>query len=166
MDQPLNDFRLMEPILPEAPGPGGATWIVGLMVLGTIAVALVIWIRQRHSPSHAPRLKEIAYRNAVETLTRIAPVGIRETAIQTSLILRQFLAQATNDPALYETHEEFITRQNSLQSLRPETQSAAKQLFDRLAAIKYASEVPDNQPSELIANSKSLLTTLHKELVG
>jgi Domain of unknown function (DUF4381) len=166
MDQPLKDFRLMEPILPEAPGPGLVPWIVGLLVLGAILMALVIWARQRHSPSHSLRFKELAYRNAVETLTRIAPVGIRETAIQSSLILRQFLAQVTNDPALYETHEEFITRQNSLQSLRPETQSTAKQLFDRLAAIKYASEVPDHQPSELIANSKSLLTTLHKELVG
>ena len=156
----------MEPTLPEPPGPGIAPWIVGTLVLGAILLALIIWSRRRHSPSHPLRFKEIVYRDAITALTQLAPVGIRETAIQTSLILRQFLAKVTNDPALYETHEEFVTRQDSLKSLSPATQASTKQLFDGLAAIKYDREVADRQPSELIADSKGLLATLHKELAG
>jgi len=164
MDQALKDFRLMEPTLPDAPGPGVAPWIFALLILVVIAIALIAWSRLRHSPSHPLRLKEIAYRDAVTALTHISPDAIRDAAIQTSLILRQFLAKVTNAPALYETHEEFITRQDSLKSLRPESQLATKQLFDQLAAIKYAREVPHRQPSELIADSKGLLATLHKDL--
>jgi len=162
MDQALKDFRLMEPTLPDAPGLGVVPWIFALLIL--IVIALIVWSRLRHSPSQPLRFKEIAYRDAVAALTHISPDAIRDAAIQTSLILRQFLAKVTNAPALYETHEEFITRQDSLKSLRPESQLATKQLFDQLAAIKYAREVPHRQPSELIADSKGLLATLHKDL--
>lgn len=166
MDQPLTDFRLMEPTLPEPSGPGVASWIVGMLVLGVILVALIIWSRRRHSASHPLRFKEAAYRDAITTLTQLSPADLRETAIQTSLIVRQFLAKVTNDPALYETHEEFITRQHSLQSLSPTTQAATKQLFDQLAEIKYAAEVPIRQASEIIADAKGLLATLHKEIAA
>lgn len=166
MDQTLKDFRLMEPTLPDAAGLGMMSWVFALLILGAIVITLVFWGRRGHSAARALRYKEIAYRDAVATLTQLAPDAIRETAIQTSFILRQFLAKVTHDPALYETHEEFITRQDSLKSLRPETQAATKQLFDRLAAIKYAREIPDNQPAELIADSKGLLATLHKDLAG
>ncbi len=164
MDPPLNDFRLIEPTLPAAPGIG--PWIAAGLVLTLALATLLVMAARKRSQAGAPQLRESAYRDALAALTQHPAHAARDTAIHCSLVLRQFLALAASDPALYETHEEFITRHDSLKSLDPDTQAATKAHFDRLAAIKYASEIPDHDPAGLIADSKGLLATLHQQLAG
>lgn len=79
-----------------------------------------------------------------------------------SLILRKYLSAAANDPALFETHEEFISRHDSLQALKPEARAAAEAGFTRLASLKYAPEIQEDAPAQVIADSRALLETLHQ----
>jgi len=46
-----------------------------------------------------------------------------------SLILREYLSSAAGDPALFETHEEFISRHDALQSLTPDAGLPHKPAF-------------------------------------
>lgn len=162
MDQPLNDFRLIEPTLPAAADMG--PWIAA--GLGLILILVVVMAARKRSRTSTPQLRESAYRDALAALTHHPALSARDTAIHCSRVLREFLALAANDPSLYETHEEFITRHDSLQALRPETQTATKTHFEQLATIKYAREIPDHDPATLIADSKGLLVTLHQQLAG
>ena len=63
---------------------------------------------------------------------------------------------------MFETHEEFISRHDSLQALTAEARAAAEAAFTRLASLKYAEEIPDDDPAEVIADARKLLETLHQ----
>jgi len=79
------------------------------------------------------------------------------------LILRKYLAQASNDPSLFETHEEFITRQDSLTALTEEAREACAMGFSKLAALKYAPQeaTDESAPEAVIEETRLLLHTLH-----
>jgi hypothetical protein len=62
---------------------------------------------------------------------------------------------------LFETHEEFVSRHDALLALTPEARAATETGFTRLAALKYAPEIPDAVPAEVVAESRALLETLH-----
>ena len=82
--------------------------------------------------------------------------------MQTSLILRRYLSLAAEDPALFETHEEFIARNDALLSLSDAARAACATGFARLAACKYAPEVPAMAPATVVAEAHELLETLHR----
>jgi hypothetical protein len=85
----------------------------------------------------------------------------REAAVQCSLILRHYLSVAANDPALFETHEEFISRHDSLKALTELARAACEAGFARLASLKYSAGFPDINPPEVVTESQALLETLH-----
>ena len=86
--------------------------------------------------------------------------------MQTSLILRKYLSLAADDPALFETQEEFIARNDALVSLTETARAACAAGFARLAAFKYAPEVPDVPPAAVVDNARELLETLHRGFRG
>lgn len=160
-----HDLELLEAPSPESllPESGFSQWwiVAGVALLVLIVVILIVWKRRSPVPNTAT-LRNAAYADAVAEFTHITATDARDAAIQCSLILRRYLSIAAADPALFETHEEFISRHDALQSLTVESRLAAAAGFTRLATLKYAPDIPADAAAEkIIPESRALLETLH-----
>ena len=157
--------ELIEPSSPEAllPDIGLWPWWLGTTILIITLVMLIYLIRRKPSAEKsAESIRNAAFEEALAALGQTPAEHPRQAAIQASLILRKYLSTAAGDPALFETHEEFISRHDSLQALSPEVRAVTTTEFAHLAAIKYSPDIPAVDPSGVIADSKSLLETLHR----
>ena len=113
------------------------------LVLGAAVAGILTYLtlrRRRQAPP--PTAEEIAYRE-VEELHAQAPT-MRECCQGLSLILRRYLSGSTQDPALYETHEEFSQRMDSLSNVPLSCQLETRDLLEHLAEFKYAGETESN----------------------
>ena len=157
-------FQLIEPTSPEAvlPDHGWWPWLLAAAILAALALAVAVLIRKRRSPAAQPDACQLAFAEAAASLMAITTVSCRDAAVQCSLILRKYLSDTARDTSLFETHEEFVSRHDALQSLTPETRTAVEACFSRLASLKYAPEIPDVPPAGVIADSQSLLESLHQ----
>ena len=162
-------FELMEPASPEAMLPhdyATAGWIgAAILALGLLGAGL-LWWRRQHTPKNPQALRQLAYAEAIAVLDRSAAPQAREAAVEVSLALRKYLSLAANDPALFETHEEFIARQDSLSVLTEAARNACDSGFARLAALKYAPLDPALEPAAVVSEAHVLLETLHHGFLG
>ena len=165
MNENTTGLELQDAASPEAllPDHGLWPWWAAAILLAVVAaVVLVLVFRKRKAAAVNPRkVREDAFREALGSLSGIRTEDPRDTAVQSSLVLRKYLSVAAADPALFETHEEFIARQDALQALSENARTAAESGFSRLAALKYGPEIPDTPAANIIAESRGLLETLH-----
>jgi hypothetical protein len=158
------NFELLEPPSPEALVPDSQVepWMIvtaAVLVLGLLAILI---FRKKKSPAAVlQEAREAAHAEAVSALNAINPTGTRDVAVQCSLILRKYLSAAAGDPALFETHEEYISRHEALKNFTEDARTAAGNGFTRLAALKYAADVTDVAADVVITESRALLETLH-----
>lgn len=153
----------MEPVSPEmlVPDHGLWPWFTAAAVVIALGMAVMVYVR-RKKPVFDPRaVREAAFADACAALAGVATDDVRDAAVRSSLILRKYLAAAAGDPALFETHEEFVSRHDALQALKADARAATETGFTRLAALKYAPEIPTAVPAEVVAESRALLETLH-----
>lgn len=156
-------FELMEPPSSEAlvPDHGLWPWYLAAAVV-VILVLIAAWLlRKKVKPIDPRSVRDAAFAEAMAALTAATAEHARDAAVKSSLILRKYLAAAAGDPALYETHEEFVSRHDSLKALNAETRAAAEKGFGRLAALKYAPGLTSDDPAAVVAESRTLLETLH-----
>jgi hypothetical protein len=167
MNEKAGNFELLEPVSPESlvPDPWLEPWMIAVTLLLAIAL-LVVWYFQRKKvpPVDPVALRRAAHAEAAAALDKIGAVPAREAAVQSSLILRRYLSIVAGDPALFETHEEYLSRHEALKDFSEEARSSAGIGFSRLAAIKYAPETPDMATDQVIAGSHTLLEILHHGL--
>jgi len=162
MEEP-DFYQLRDPIPAEKflPGPEMHWWIWGLLALAAILViALLVAILRRSK--QGPRVDpSAARRRALAALAGIDPSKrAAEVATEVSLLLRRFLADTLGDPALFETHEEFLSRQASLDGLPEDQRQQTRDHFATLAHLKYG---PDTEAdtTELLTETRQLLENLH-----
>ncbi len=130
--------------------------IVALVLLG-------IFLKRKKSVHDPSRERREAYAAAKRELGAMGGDGIRETALKVSLALRGYLARSLEEPALYETHEEFIGRHDGLKDLPEEIRSEVGGFFSRLATLKYAPlEEAGDSPEELRDSGIGILERVHK----
>ena len=157
-----------EALLPASPHP--ALWAAAALAI--LLLALLAWFatRPKHKGPNLAAERRAARDRAAAGLQALAqaspPPDARQAAVRASLELRRYLAVASGDPALFETHEEFITRQDSLACLDETARSACSAAFARLAKLKYAPHEPASSqplptPAVLAEDCLSLLDTLH-----
>ncbi len=147
---------------PEDYLPGTPWWIWGLIGLGVILLlALLIWIIKRTLKDAAPPLQpqKNHYAIASASLTRLetdcGDKPLAQVASNASFAIRGYLAGVKNEPALYETTEEFKARNPSLPL-------AVTSLLDDLNDAKYAkSTIDESRARDFLTRSQSLLHTLH-----
>jgi hypothetical protein len=156
----LQDAPSPETLLPDH---GLWPWWANAVLLAiVIGVVLFLVFRKRKTAAVDPRkVREEAFREALGALTNSRTDDPRDAAVQCSLVLRKYLSVAAADPALFETHEEFIARRDALQSLTEAARAAAASGFESLAALKYGPEIPGTPSAKVIAESRGLLETLH-----
>lgn len=136
-------------------------WAVGVAVV-VAGIALVRWLKRRKPAApDAQKIRQQAWQDADKALAEISSSDPRGTAVQSSLVVRKYLSIAAQDPALFETHEEFIARHDSLGALTPAARVAASDGFARLAKLKYAPVPPEAEARAVLTESRELLRTLH-----
>lgn len=168
MEGAPHNFQLLEPPSPEALVPDSRveTWMVVVAVAALVLLGiLVTWmVRKKKKASIDPSAARNAARTEAIAALEAIPTSCstREAAVRCSLIIRKYLSIAAGDPALFETHEEYLSRHEALKNFTPEARSTAQQGFTRLAGLKYAATTPDTALDVLIAGSRRLLETLHQ----
>ena len=112
---------------------------VSAVVIPLAALAAWWWYRRSRKPLAAGPTPLQEALTAMAELDALLP-PMRECALRLSMILRAYLAGQTQDPALYETHEEFSQRMDSLANVPASCQCATRELLEHLAEFKYAGE--------------------------
>jgi hypothetical protein len=168
MEEKPSSFQLRpppppDPLLPPAPFELSPIQILGgglgLMLL---VIALVLFLSRNKNKAVSASARKAAYCEALRALDDARPTGTREAATASSLILRRYLAIAAGDPALFETHEEFVARRDSLAPLSESARMATVERFDELASLKYGRPSESCSPADIIDSSRTLLETLNQ----
>jgi hypothetical protein len=119
-------------------------WVFAAVAVIAAIVLLVVLLLRSKPVVDASQEKREAYLEAKAALSEDEVTEPGESAIRVSMILRRYLARSMNEPALFETHEEFIARHDGLKDLPDTLKSEVGDFFSKLAADKYA---PDDHVS-------------------
>ena len=165
MAEEENSFELVESrdamnLVPQRELP---VWWFALGILVILLIAgLFFFFRKSSKPKDPLARKRKAYQQAVEAFGGLGTQGVRGTAISVSAILRRYLADVMGEPALFETHEEFISRHDVLKDFPEDLKTDAGEFFSQLAGVKYAEEVADGCDSERMSEGGlRLLERMH-----
>jgi hypothetical protein len=162
MNKETTGLELQDAASPEALLPDHGLWPWwATAVLLAVVIAVVLFLVLRKRKPAAIDARGNAFREAHGALSAIKSDDPRDAAVQCSLVLRKYLSVVAADPALFETHEEFIARRDALLSLTEAARAATESGFTRLAALKYGPEIPGTPAADVIAESRALLETLH-----
>ncbi len=139
--------------------------IAALVVLGLIAWLVVHIIRKRRAAQTTP--PPTHEQVALAALSRVEDdmPALRECSLRVSLILRTFLEGQAHDSSLYETHEEFTQRMDSLSGVPLSCQNETRDLFDDLVRYKYAGNADGTlaQVRELTGRARELVNRISRE---
>lgn len=136
-------------------------WLIASWVIGGLAVlgGLFLWWywRRKHRLLPAGPSPLAVCSAHLDELEEALPT-MRECSIRLSLIIREFLAGQAQDTSLYETHEEFTQRIDSLTTLPAACRLETQTLLNTLAEYKYTGESEDNATLEraLIGQTRNL----------
>lgn len=158
----------LAPDIPAEQFAGASLWLI-LSVAGGILVLLLAggylwWRRRAHT---APQAVSTPLQEALRELDAIDAdlPAMRECSLRISFILRQYLAGQVQDTALYETHEEFSQRMDSLAHLPQSCQNDTRSLLEHLAEFKYAGETARDvmRAHTLVETAKELVSRIAAE---
>ena len=134
-DIPADQFLVQDFWVPVA-------WVCAVLI--PLAALTAWWVYRRRSrvavPGTTPLQDALA---ALSELDADLP-AMRECTLRLSMILRSFLAGQTLDSALYETHEEFSQRIDSLANVPMSCQLETRDMLEQLAEFKYAGATEHN----------------------
>lgn len=150
----LHDIADPQPLLPGIHVPLWF-WICLAVALGAVLSVLLFLLRRRRErlPPAPPAFFHDS-RCALERLRESLPGRpLAEVATEASLIMRHYLASTLREPALFETHEEFLGRADALDRLPAGARAHLLPLLDRLAQAKYGPSAPDPQTAATLVES-------------
>ncbi len=111
-------------------------WIIVLITLIIIGLKVYLYIRRKKLARAAIITPAQIAAREINELCASHPT-LKHAAVGFSLILRKYLVGETEDPALYETQQEFNRRANALTALPEHLQAPTRDLLDRMATLKY-----------------------------
>ncbi|MDX1680640.1 MAG: DUF4381 family protein [Akkermansiaceae bacterium] len=168
MSSTKQDLQLIEPPSHEGLMPITLGWqwwtAIAIAVLGLMGIAWLLWTRHKSTQNDPGRAHREATREALAALATCSSESTREAATECSLILRRYLAKLTGDPALFETHEEWISRHDALQDMSETTRGEIHEQLSRLAGWKYSPDEASIEPAEVVEQSRRLVQTLKQEV--
>lgn len=140
----LHDIPDPVPLLPSDNMPWWMWTIIAIAVGGIVGLVLYRFLRRDALARADASVHFNEAHQALEALKHITELTLAEIATESSLILRHYLAAIAGEPALYETHEEFLLREDSLKNLPYGAQQRLAPVLDELAAAKYGPSEQDN----------------------
>lgn len=129
----------LEPDIPAAQFAETPLW--PYLAAGAVALLagalLLVWLLRRRKRIVTPPKTPMEV--ALENLSAIGEElpALRECSLRVSMALRTFLAGQMQDSALFETHEEFSRRMDSLAAVPADCREKTARLLDELAQMKY-----------------------------
>ncbi len=166
MEEKRNSFELVETrdaldLLPA--WEPQAWWFFAAAAVVVVLFLLVQLFKSRKQVDDPHREKREAYREAKAGFKGYEGNNFREAAAWVSLVLRRYLARSMKEPALFETHEEFVGRHDGLKDLPEDVRSEVGVFFARLAALKYAPEEGFLVGAgEIMSGGDELLERIHR----
>jgi hypothetical protein len=137
-------------------------WVFAAVAVIVAVVLFVLFLLRKKPVFDAFKEKREAYLEAKAALAGGYAEPPRESAISVSMILRRYLARSMNEPALFETHEEFIARHDGLKNLPDDLKSEVAMFFSKLAAAKYApDDIVTPEATSTHAEGAALLERIH-----
>lgn len=152
-DIPADQFLVQDFWVPLA-------WACAILL--PLAALAARWLYRRNKRKAAPGITPLQEAlNALTELNAQLP-PMRECALRLSMILRSYLAGQAQDPALYETHEEFSQRMDSLANVPMSCQLETRDLLEHLAEFKYAgaAEHDTTRAHTLIEQARELVNRI------
>ncbi len=150
----LHDIADPGPLLPGIEVPVWFWITLATLVFGAASFFLYFILRRKVAPT-PPELSFYGEsRRAFEEL-RISLPGrsLADVATEASLIMRHYLVVTLQEPALYETHEEFIMRDDALRELPAGAQARLAPLLNQLASAKYGPSHSDQEAAAPLVDS-------------
>lgn len=129
-----------------------------LAILFILAIiAYLIWHKKRPVVIPEPSPLETAMRALL--ILDNSTLSLRECSLRLSMILRTFLAGQSMDTALFETHEEFSRRMDSLSGVPVSCREETRELLDELVEFKYAGSGSADalKVSEMVERTRNLV---------
>jgi len=169
MNDKTGNFELLEPRSPDAliPDAPVAPWVIAAVACFIMALVVFILTKKRRVLETSPQSMRAAARAAaIESFDRVGACHTRDAAVMSSLIVRKYLSAAAKDPALFETHEETISRHGALKDFSDAARVSAHDGFARLAALKYSPVDLEISSETIVRESRQLLETLHHGFQG
>jgi hypothetical protein len=163
---PSKNFQLMESSTVEALIPKAETPWLWIIIGAVLLASLIFWLichRMKHAKDPA-NIREAAFKEAIAALDAIPQNDPHSAALESSMILRKYLSITAEDPALFETHEEFVSRHDALQKIPQATRDEVAAIFSRLATIKYAPDAANANAENIVGDSRQLLHALRVAL--
>lgn len=163
----FDDLEPIQELTPpnEIAGLTGFQWI--MIIAFIIIIISVVLFMVRMANSHSSLAKKLApFEKAQKELLTLSgeQKDAHETAIDTSFILRQAIVQETGDKALFETHEEFSARPDSLHTLPVLCREPLRLYLQRLARMKYIPKNQGDNAQELIHEALGLIKKVEEEI--
>ncbi len=162
----LDNIPELEPDIPATAFAADYVLMTAIAIIAALAllvsVGLLLRSRRRSTPPPSP---EAIALTELERLEKEA-LPLRPCALRVSLILRAFLTGQTQDPALYETHEEFSQRIDSLARLPESCQYDVRCLLETLAEQKYTATAGQDDPAlahSFITRARELVERVSSE---
>ncbi len=145
--------------LPEASTPWWVWLLVGCGVV-ILFIALYFIFKKRAPSKQRQTLLDKARARLEKLKTETTELPPHTMATRISLIIRQYLEAAFDDPALFETNEEFTLRPHALQQLHPDSREPVASHLTELSQIKYAPIDQANNVASLIDQAEEILTNI------
>lgn len=138
-------------------------WWVAVAVVALFGIVLLVSFVRRKAIVEDPRkIEREAYRRARSDLAELGGGDDCDYPVEISIILRRYLADSLGEPALFQTHEEFIARHNALANYQEDFKETIQKFFSRLAQMKYGQEpVEEENTIQLKGESVELLERMH-----
>jgi len=128
--------------------------------VAVILISLYFIFRKRVSSQQRKTLLDKARARLEKLKTETSELPPHTTATRISLIIRQYLEAAFDDPALFETNEEFTLRPHALKQLHPDSRKPVTTHLTELSQLKYAPDGQADIVASLIDQAEEILTNI------
>jgi hypothetical protein len=158
MKDELHDIIDPAPLLPGMHVPWYAWLILAFVIVAAIGLLIYFLTRPKPAaPGSVASIYEESRKHLELLLGTIDKQPLSQVATEASFSVRRYLAACLSEPALYETHEEFLLRDDALDRLPTGTRDKLNPLLEKLATLKYSPSHTDPENAEIILK-KSLNT--------
>ncbi len=139
---------------------GWVWWLLVVLCVILVGAGVYLYLYRRRTQAELSPVSPVQQAlKSLDALQAHCPLLLRDFSLRLSMILRIFLQGELHDPALYETHEEFNRRIDSLASVPESLRLPLLSLLGQLAELKYASSDASNPAiaNELLDRARDIL---------
>lgn len=154
----IHDITAPGEFLPEPTTPWWVWSIAAAAVLLIIAL-IITWLRKPNPAKRRATLLDEARARLAKIREEADGTTPQSIATKTSLVIRRYLEDAFNDPALFETNEELTLRPQALEKLHPDSREPTKNYLTSLSQLKYAPS-QEIEAMKLIDEAEELLANI------